>query len=56
MEQVGVRLGAEVWRKGQTGGQKRILVEMGFEPATSVVLSRLTAHSTKLPTQDACVF
>ena len=39
---VGVRLGGEVQRKGQAGGQKEvweILVEVGFEPATSAVLS-----------------
>ena len=53
---VGVRVGAEVWRKGQAGGQKEFLVEMGFEPATSVVLSRLTTHSTKLSMLDDCVF
>ena len=39
---VGVRLRAEVQRKGQAGGQKKIwefLVEVRFEPATSVVMS-----------------
>ena len=39
---VGVRLGADVQRKGQAGGQKEvweILVEVRFEPATSVVLT-----------------
>ena len=32
-----VKVGAEVCRKGQAGGQKEFLAEMGFEPATSVV-------------------
>ena len=39
---VDVRLGAEVQRNDQAGGQKEvwgILVEVRFKPATSVVLS-----------------